>query len=122
MIDNALVILAVIFASLLGIVLPWLRRLRRRLGERRRMQVAQEVWHAASRSLQRPTTDEAPVTIVVPENAFVVPESALSVPPRPSTRNRSRWPVENLREARRGIVLITLLGACRGLEPPDGIP
>jgi hypothetical protein len=122
MIDNALVILAVIFASLLGMVLPWLRRLRRRLGERRRMQVAQEVWHAASRSLQRPTADEAPVTIVVPENAFVVPESALSVPPRPSTHNRSRWPVENLREARRGIVLITLLGACRGLEPPDGIP
>ena len=35
-----------------------------------------------------------------------------------SNRRRRRAPIGSLRDARRGIVLMTLLGPCRALEPP----
>ncbi|NKE72414.1 hypothetical protein [Candidatus Manganitrophus noduliformans] len=37
----------------------------------------------------------------------------------PVSNRRRRAPIGSLREARRGIVLMTLLGPCRALEPPD---
>jgi hypothetical protein len=41
----------------------------------------------------------------------------LTVPPS-AARRRARMPVGSLRAVRRGIVLMTILGPCRGLEPP----
>src|SRR5688572_15840637 len=39
--------------------------------------------------------------------------------PRVAPRPRHRAPVGSLRAVRRGIVLMTTLGPCRALEPPD---
>jgi hypothetical protein len=38
--------------------------------------------------------------------------------PLAAIRRQERSPVRSLRDARRGIVLMTILGPCRGLEPP----
>jgi hypothetical protein len=43
-----------------------------------------------------------------------------AVPPV-AIRRQARAPVGSLRDVRRGIVLMTILGPCRALEPP-GLP
>jgi hypothetical protein len=39
--------------------------------------------------------------------------------PRMAPRSRARAPLGGLRAVRHGIVLMTILGPCRALEPPD---
>jgi hypothetical protein len=67
--------------------------------------------------------------------ALPVPEQRRPVPPRPPpplpapppptsarrrrAQRRHRW-LTNTRDARRGMVMMTILGPCRGLEPPAG--
>jgi hypothetical protein len=51
---------------------------------------------------------------VAPETS-PVPRAAPRVAPRP----RRRAPLGGRRAVRRGIVLMTILGPCRALEPPD---
>jgi hypothetical protein len=62
-----------------------------------------------------------PLPVVAPRRLPVVPVP--TPPPRtgPSAelRPRGRSPLGDLRAVRRGIVLMTILGPCRALEPPD---
>jgi len=130
MIDNDLFVLALVIAAVLGVVLPWARRLKLWLDERRATRAARARRDAATGSregleaLRVPAIAVVPVPVPVARGAApgAALGAALSVPRRTSMRHRRRWPVGDLREARRGIVLITVFGPCRGLEPPDGTP
>jgi hypothetical protein len=52
----------------------------------------------------------------VPEHRAAPPTSV--EPARVGRRRLARWPIGHRADVRRGIVLITVLGPCRGLEPP----
>jgi hypothetical protein len=57
------------------------------------------------------------VSLEEPRGAPVPP-----VPPPRGPRPRARMALGDLRNVRRGIVLMTLLGPCRALEPPPSLP
>jgi hypothetical protein len=105
-IEQALIALLVVLVLLINVVAPVLRRL----------------VHAAERERVETGPPSAAVRrrIIPIEQAHQAPDRSrfapvLSAPAVPSRRSQ---PV-TLRAARRGIVLMAVLGACRGLEPPD---
>jgi hypothetical protein len=70
--------------------------------------------------LSPPRGDRLPPAVVQPRRAREGPHSAPlpRVVPPSAVRRRVRPPVGSLRAVRRGIVLMTILGPCRALEPP----
>ena len=59
-----------------------------------------------------------------PQPAREVARHGLPVPavePLVATHQRAPGRLGSLRDIRRGIVLLTILGPCRALEPPEGI-
>ena len=62
-----------------------------------------------------------PPPVVEPRRAGRGPAAAPSRPSGPpaDARRRARAPLGGRRAVRRGIVLMTVLGPCRALEPPD---
>jgi hypothetical protein len=62
-----------------------------------------------------------PPPVVEPRRAGEGPSAASSRPAGPpvDARRRTRAPLGGRRAVRRGIVLMTVLGPCRALEPPD---
>jgi hypothetical protein len=64
------------------------------------------------------SAEPRPPVVVVPA---VTPVRAPVAPPRPAARVPKRGRLQrriNPSEARRGVVLMTILGPCRGVEPP----
>lgn len=118
MFDNVLVTIAIILAGFIGFVLPWLRRQAERWRRER---------HA--RSVAAPEATGA-----VPVGVSPLPTVARPVVERPAsprmsaaarvghaTVRRRGGPLGSRSDVRRGVVLMTLLGPCRALEPPrDG--
>ena len=78
-------------------------------------------WGAGKAPQVPPRGHRPPPAVVEPRRAQEEPSTApprLAVSPdRP--RQRSRGRLESRRAVRRGIVLMTILGPCRALEPPD---
>jgi hypothetical protein len=70
-----------------------------------------------------PRGQRLPPAEVQPRRAREGPHRAplpLAVAPS-AARRRARLPVGSLRAVRRGIVLMTILGPCRALEPPGPV-
>jgi hypothetical protein len=68
-----------------------------------------------------PRRHRLPPAVVESRRAREGPHSALlslETPPS-AARRRARSPLGSLRAVRRGIILMTILGPCRALEPPD---
>jgi len=68
-----------------------------------------------------PRGPRPPPPVVEPRRAREGPHGAplpRAVPPS-AARRRARSLVGSRREVRRGIILMTILGPCRALEPPD---
>jgi hypothetical protein len=107
--ENLIVVLAVLGMALFNVVLPWLRK--RIEGE-----LSGESAPIAQASMQAVPTAE-PTEPREPSRRVRVPLATGT--PSVLARRARRSPVGSLREARRGIVLRTILGPCRALEPSD---
>lgn len=90
------------------------RLLRTRLAERRRPDGAPE----PAKTVSRAQTIRAPIVRKRAESSDIRPESRLTPPALPSGRRRSRLRAFSRRDARRGFVLMTVLGSCPGVGPP----
>ena len=107
---NLILLLLIAFAVFYAVIRPWLRK---RNEARMRKATELEAPRAAAqprvpplqparaRSIHRVVPRVAPLTVAVRSAAV---------------RRQARWPVGSLLDARRGIVLVTLLGPCRALD------
>ena len=112
-------LLLLAFVVLVNAIWPWLRRRLEAGMPREREREAPEAARGAKVAPQRPAP--APGRPLAPSRPREGPMRAplpAAAPPA-GTRRKARWPVTSLRDARHGIVLMTLLGPCRGLEPYD---
>jgi hypothetical protein len=111
MAELLLLLLLSVFLWLFNGALPeWLRR--------RQLEVPQDV-----------EPPERPVVVYVPRPQMPRPQTPPAVVPRrtpsptvlPLVATRQRPPVQlgSRQEVRRGLVLMTILGPCRALEPPE---
>ena len=108
-------LLILVMAALVMLINLITRVLRRRRAREAPRRIAPETPQVPPRG-PRP-----PPLVVEPRRAREGPHGAplpRAVPPS-AARRRERSPVGCLREVRRGIVLMTILGPCRALEPPD---
>jgi hypothetical protein len=117
--ENLFFLLVVAFVVLANVILPWLRR---RLAAGMPEEIEPEVPEATRRAKAAPPRPaSAPGRFPASERLREGPMRAPlpAVGPPAAKRPQARWPVGSLRDARRGIVLMTLLGPCRGVEPYD---
>jgi hypothetical protein len=117
--ETLLVLLLVAFVVFANAILPWLRR---RLEAGMPEEIEPEVPEATRRATvapprPAPAPGRSPVSEMPREGPMRAPLPAVAPPA--AKRPQARWPVGSLRDARRGIVLMTLLGPCRGVEPYD---
>ena len=115
--ENLLVVLAVVLVAFFNVILPWLRKQRE----------GGQPGETESELQEAPPPAAAPMPLAssAPEpearhDALMrarVPLAA-AMPPTAVRRSR-RSPVGSLADARRGIVLGTVLGPCRALKPFD---
>ena len=119
--ENLLVFAAIAVVAFVNVILPWLKKRREgglpgepESAEREDMQ-EQDPTETARQPLE-PATPEPTVQTELPRPARAPLAVAMSqaVAPRPR-----RSPVGSLADARRGIVLRTVLGPCRALEHPN---
>jgi len=117
--ENLIVVLAVLGVALVNVVLPWLRKRREGAlpGESEsaeREDVREQAPTETALPPLEPATPEPTALPELPRRARTPLAVAISqaVAPRPQ-----RSPVGGLAEARRGIVLRTVLGPCRAQEP-----
>ena len=113
--EDVLVVLLTVFGLLILVVSGWIRK---RLGGK-------------VLAMIEPEAAEAPPLVRIPSpplaSALGGPREGPMGAPLPAAaspaaiRRQTRAPVGNLRDVRRGIVLMTILGPCRALEPP-GLP
>jgi len=106
---------------LLFVVIPLLNFLRRVRAQRRQAKVPAEVGRAPATEMEPAPLPPVVVRARPPEALpAAVVRSASTL--RPDRRPRGRWPVEGVGAARRGIVLMMVLGPCRGLEDLESPP
>jgi hypothetical protein len=108
---------------LFRVVLPWLRK------QRSREETVTPEPPEAAAEVEGGTKAEAPSSLrTAPPRLPPIRDRSRDRPPAvaaterpvPSTERRAlRSPVGNLRDARRGIVVMTLLGPCRALDRSD---
>ena len=119
--ETFLVFAAIAVVAFVNVILPWLKKRREgglpgepESAEREDMQ-EQDLTGTALQPLQ-PATPEPTLQPEFPRPARAPLADAMSqaVVPRPR-----RSPVGSLADARRGIVLRTVLGPCRALEHPN---
>ncbi|HSF31186.1 MAG TPA: hypothetical protein VLK82_12050 [Candidatus Tectomicrobia bacterium] len=108
--DQLLILVALAFVLLINVVT---RLLKRRLGGEAPRTPETEVSGI-------PPPVRRPPPVVTPHR---IPAAADTTPsrhavPRMAARPRKRAPLGGLRSVRHGIVLMTILGPCRALEPP----
>lgn len=90
------------------------RLLRAWLAERRRSDVAPE----PATTVSRAQTIQAPIVSARAASSDIRPQSQLTPPALSSSGRRSRLRAFSRRDARRGFVLMTVLGSCPGVGPP----
>jgi hypothetical protein len=109
--EHLLILVVLAFVLLINLIVRLLRR--RAAGEAPRARESEE--SAVPPRPQRLPPAIAPRRVHEAPGAAPVPRAVPSVTP-PA---RVRAPVGGLHAVRRGIVLMTILGPCRALEPPD---
>jgi hypothetical protein len=107
--------LIILVGTALVLLINFIRRMRQRRvqGEAPRRQ--------ESDVTERPRPARRTPPVVVPRRLPTAPDT-IPLPvtmPRVAPRPRARAPLGGLRAVRHGIVLMTILGPCRALEPPD---
>ena len=119
--ENLLVFAAITVVAFVNVILPWLKKRREgglpgkpESAEREDMQ-EQDPTETARQPLE-PARPEPTLQTELPRPA----RAPLSVAPSQAVAPRPRRsPVGSLADARRGIVLRTVLGPCRALEHPN---
>jgi hypothetical protein len=109
--DQLLILVGLAFVLLINALARLLRR-------RREREAPREIEREAP--MIPPRAPRLPLPVVEPRRARADRHGAplpLSVPPY-AARRRARSSVGSLQEVRHGIVLMTILGPCRALEPP----
>jgi hypothetical protein len=109
--DQLLILAGLAFVLLINFITRLLRR-------RREREAPRGIEPETPRS--PPRAHRLPSSVVEPQRARAGPQDAplpLAVPPY-AARRRARSSLGSLREVRHGIVLMTILGPCRALEPP----
>jgi len=106
--------LILLAGMVLALLISFLRRLRQ--GRIERDAPHRRESDVSERS--RPTRQRTPV--VTPRRSPAVLDTTSAPPARPrvGTRLRGCAPLGGVRQVRHGIVLMTILGPCRALEPP----
>ena len=113
--EDLLAILLTVFTVLILVVSGWLRT---RLEGKAPATIEPEAPEAPPGvRIPSPPLASAPIEPRVGPMGAPLPAAA----PPAAIRRQARAPVGNLRDVRRGIVLMTILGPCRALEPP-GLP
>ena len=113
--EDLLAILLTVFTVLILVVSGWIRT---RLEGKAPATIEPEAPEAPPR-VRIPSPPLASAPIEPREGPMGAPLPAAAPPA--TIRRQTRAPVGNLRDVRRGIVLMTILGPCRALEPP-GLP
>ncbi|MEX2111224.1 MAG: hypothetical protein WD802_11500 [Gemmatimonadaceae bacterium] len=126
--EQLIIIVAIILAGVLDLILRWLK------GRQRRDEPVDAGADDEHVVLLEEADIELPADFQLPEEAMVegrltppppppAPEPVISrrPPPPPAIRPRrvARRLLPHPLDARRGIVMMTVLGPCRGLQPPD---
>ena len=115
--ENVLVVLLTVFTVLILVVSGWIRT---RLEGKAPATIEPEAPEAPPPRVRIPSPPLASAPIEPREGPMGAPLPAAAPPPA-AIRRRGRAPLGSLRDVRRGIVLMTILGPCRALEPP-GLP
>jgi len=117
--EDLLIFAAIAVVAFVNVILPWLKKRREgglpgepESAEREDMQ-EQDPTETALQPLE-PATPEPTVQPELPRPTRAPLTAAMSQPGAPRPR---RSPVGSLADARRGIVLRTVLGPCRAQEP-----
>jgi hypothetical protein len=124
--EQLIIIVAIILAGVLDLILRWLK------GRQRKDQPVDAGADDEQVVLLEEADIELPADIQLPEEAMVErrltpppppppPAPAPPPPPLPAIRPRrvARRLLPHPLDARRGIVMMTVLGPCRGLQRPD---
>ena len=109
--ENLVVLLLFGFVALLGVILPWLTK-------RREGRVPEAIKPEAPKGARRLEIPSPPLALA-PWQYRAKDAPSPAVMPPVATRRQQRSPVTSKSDVRRGIVLMTLLGPCRALEPSD---
>jgi hypothetical protein len=116
MLEQLLLLALFLFVLFVNFFLaPWLRRRQSEMQEEVQSQV----------SPVRPRARVFPPPRAGAPSMSRTGPRGLSLPPvatPATTRRRARSRLGSLRDVRRGIILMTILGPCRALEPPPGPP
>lgn len=138
--EQLFILAALLVAGLVNLMLDWFRS-RGRMAQPRQpdrdVAVEEEEEHDLAETLWREGTADLPPEVNVPRAPAKPPPPVASgrgampsvVPripgshlaPRSGQGRHLRRRIDP-REARRGVVLMTILGPCRGMEPPAGNP
>ena len=113
--EDLVVVLLTVFTVLILVVSGWIRK---HLEGEGPSNIEPEA-AAAPPQVRIPSPPRASAPIGPREGPMGAPLPA-GAPPV-AIRRQARAPVGHLRDVRRGIVLMTILGPCRALEPP-GLP
>jgi hypothetical protein len=118
-IESLFLLLLFVFVALSSVIVPWLRK---RIDARMPPEIEPEALEATRRAQVRPprpapAPDRSRASDRTREGPMRAPLPAVAPPA--ALRPQARWPVASLRDARRGIVLMTLLGPCRAMETYD---
>jgi hypothetical protein len=114
--EKLFLLLLVLLVAFYGVIRPWLRK-------RHQAKMRQETELEAPRAAPQPRVPP-PLPARARSSHGVGPTGALlavAAPPA-AVRRQARSPVSSLLDARRGIVLATLLGPCRALDHSDRVP
>jgi hypothetical protein len=112
-VEDLLVVLFTVFTVLILVVSGWIRT---RLEGKAPATIEPEAPEAPPPHVRIPSPPlaSAPIEPRVGPMGAPLPAAA----PPAAIRRQARAPVGNLRDVRRGIVLMTILGPCHALEPP----
>jgi hypothetical protein len=113
--ESLLLLLLIAFLAFYAVIRPWLRK-------RDEARMRQETELEAPQAALKPRV--LPLLPAQTRSSHRVSptgtRSAAAVPPA-AVRRQARSPLSSLLDARRGIVLLTLLGPCRALDHSDRV-
>lgn len=118
--EQLFVLAAILLAAMVDLFVRWQRGKTRRDQPADDAGVEEDMVFVEEADTELP--EQEPVEPQLPAPARARPPAPRPSPPPPVGRGRHhahRW-LKHPIEPRRGIVLMTILGPCRGLEPPHG--
>lgn len=115
--EQLFILAVVVFAALVDLIV---RSVRRKTRKDQRADVAgvdEELVFVEG--VDSELSEEGPAERQLPPPPLPSPRFSQQMAVRPRRRHRARRWLKHPLDARRGIVMMTILGPCRGLQPPD---